>query len=752
MAKKHTVKHPGETFCSVAVTNGFKNCEKLRGLTYNKQTFDTSRGDARKKWVLKKGDKVEIPDIIAEDDQAQPERVNKYRRRGLPLTEIRFTRDTAEKPTNQAYRGKWQRELNISNFVTTKAGVDEKDDLVDESVRAEFDEKADKDDDIFKVEVVDPRTTADELDVHIEARKPKYAGTGEFHEVVAGAANMATIASTYDGFSWRTIYDHRLNRDFRTRNPNHNSLTVGDQLFIPKKVTGHEFFPGSVDDNGTERGKRSLKLKLERVKTPADPPDGEPENTRYFRSCYVRLVVDDVDKAARPKQTLLVTDCYNKDNKEDSAVEILDQNVWAEYPLNDCPGDPKCRVVCDVPINRGKEVDLAIHVLRPIKNSRGKACTSEGDANDNGVVKLEHARKRVQTYVRRIWAQAHVKFNIARLQTVDFPSDMITVGGKTGKVSVGYKDGEGSKPDAERVKGKIGFTIRVQRFAGSPAPTFTVDQPHPYVINPFDVGPGLTPEVTAALIKAKIDRLPNLSARVSVNPSFNRENNGSSDVFITDEHGGRITLSELTDPGSEQDMKQKIERDNFAFNQVTVEKSGPGNHVGAPSQRNLIKSLDTGDKIIDIHVCALSNTEGCGIGENSDWREELHPLHEMANSILVPPKAMNSSTFAYTKEVETLAHEIGHILLDDTVHEVGDIYETRLMYAACSTKGAVTDSKRITSYQPGTPNYQVMPLDNDGWLGFGAAGEWVPGHKKLNLVAESERQSADLMHWMSLRQ
>jgi len=788
MAKKyHTVKKIGETFCSVAVANGFKNCARLRTEGDNVRNFSTNR-PAHQKWVLKVGDDVEIPATVPEDERADPEVVNTYQRRGLPIARIQFIRDFAEKPTNQSYRGRILGELNISNYVTTKAGPDEQAPFAHHNEkRAEHDDDALMDEDVFKVEVIDCRTPSHELDVHIEALKPNYEGTGQLHVVVAGCNTLEGIAKQYGNSEWKRIRKriakHRLNKDFWKRNPDPNRLTVGDQLFIPKRIVtpengrSHSPFEGTPKRTAGavgsgERGKRSLALKLERVIVPPPggaaeaPPEEEisldaeddavpdlgfgdvpgiaaaddaapapaappPGATWYFRSCYIRLVADECDQRLRAKQTLLVTDCYGLNGVTDDRVEILDQNVWAEYPLHDCPGDPKCRAVREIPINRGKEVDLYIHVLREAANGRKGG---EGVDGDDGVVDLENARKRVQVYCRRIWAQAHVKFNIGRLETVDLPSNMLSVGYSADAPPKETANSSHGKRDGVTEKGKIGFTINVQRFNGAPAPADKT-------IGPILVEGGKTPDKTATLLKKEIDKLEGLSAKVSVNPKVIRNPRGSADVLITDAKGGRITITDLT-PSNEQDRDQKVIKTSLTTS-IARWCNGDNYHVGHPDQRNLVKFLGTADKVIDIYVIeSVANSVECRgstVCEQRSFSKTLRPLRELQNTILMVKQSIDTAdTHA---EKETLAHEIGHILFDASLHET---VNNRLMFGVSRMAGALNDSKRITSHVPPTGNMDLGREISDGAEGAGAfgGGNVVP----CNLVARMQRESADLMH------
>ena len=675
-----------DTFCSVAIRHGFADCKPVRDMQENKEKFDPD-------WELHQGDTVHIPKRVEGEATAPPEKLSEYVRKGLPLAKVLFIRDTS---TNEPYDKAILGELNVSNFVTDKAGADETVPLVLDAHRT-HDDDAMKDEDIFKIEVLDARTKEAKLEVHIEALRPKYEGTGTPYVVKEGDW-LSKIAKEHNIKRWQDIYRHRVNADFKKAHKNPDLIYPGDRLFIPKKLIDHEPFPAP------QRAKRRLQLEASRVK---------PDANR-FRSCYVRLVVDAVDKAARDKQTLLTTDMFDAG---DSKVEILDQNVKAEYVLKECPATPadkKCRAIRIVEIDRGKEVDLAIHVLRAVPN--GQIETQEGGTHDNGIVKLADIRKRVETFCRQYWAQAHVRYNIVRLETVDLPSNMITVGDDKGSLSSGAKSGGGGR-------GKIGFRVSVKGFDGSPDTIHNVAE--------FEVPMGRTPETTANTIKDKIDALPDLTAEVSVNPKVVGKDNGSADVLITDAKTGRITLTNLTAAAS-QDADQKI---IITALTLTVDiRNAPGDyHVGGPEQRNLVKPFDTGKTVIDIHVVdAVPGFRGLTVPELKMMWPAIRPMGRMANSIIMKKSSSDSST----NDPFPLPHEIGHVLSDNSMHAKDS---TRLMYGAIPlTSTVVTDTKRIISRVPSADNYRTRYQKPDGTVGYKDI--------KYNTVTRIQSESGDLLH------
>lgn len=58
---------------------------------------------------------------------------------------------------------------------------------------------------------------------------------------------LASIAKQYGFNSWRTIYDHAQNADFKQKRPNPNIISAGDQIFIPDKSAKTESRPAGQE-------------------------------------------------------------------------------------------------------------------------------------------------------------------------------------------------------------------------------------------------------------------------------------------------------------------------------------------------------------------------------------------------------------------------------------------------------------------------------------------------------------------------
>lgn len=468
-------------------------------------------------------------------------------------------------------------------------------------------------------------------------------------------------------------------------------------------LNGHTEFPGDIATAGTERNRRSLTATASRQ-----------GGSRCFRTGYLRLVVDDIDRAARADQTLLTTDMVAAGDRQ---VEILDQDVRASYTLDSCtatPASARCRVSTTLPIGRGQTVQLFVNVLRGA--ATGVTETTPGGPGDDGVVNLADIRQRIDTFCRRYWAQAHVRFTITHLATVDLPSDMLTVADATGNLAIGINAG------ATGI-GRIGFTLRVNRFGAATNST--------HVVAPIDVLPLNTPEQTAQRIKAAIDALPNLSATVSVNNPETGDVFGSADIQIQDAAGGRITITNVT-PAAQQDSSQTVQAVSLTLN-VRRRNSFADYHVGHPEQRNLVKALDSGDQVIDIAVVntLVPGSRGFTVPEHADFNANRQTVSGVRNSIIMPVIAANASA----NNPFSLPHEIGHILTDNGLHSTTNSQLMRSGTSAAST--AVGDSKRICERLPTANNWQTMVQNADGSLGNTTV--------RLNAVDRVNTTSGDLL-------
>jgi hypothetical protein len=411
-------------------------------------------------------------------------------------------------------------------------------------------------------------------------------------------------------------------------------------------------------------------------------------------------------------------------------VEILDQDIRASYVLDKCPAaspQAKCSISTTATIGRGLSVDLAVRVLRA--TATGVVESAINGPGDDGIVKLADIRRRIEMFCRRVWAQSHVKCKITRLETVDLPSDMITVGDINPNPSSGVSAAGGGQ-------GEIGFTIDVQRFGRSPDST--------HVVVAFQVPAGNTPEDTANLIASHVNALPGVRARVSVNPAevFNSILNPdgtttdrqSADVLFTDlVSGGRITITNLTGIPN-QDSAQIVEISSLTPD-LSIRNGNDDYHVGHPEERALYKPLDTGDQVIDLYVLrsfsGRPNLLGFTVPECKEMNGNRRLMSGMMNTIVM----RRDSADGTSNQPFALPHEIGHVLLDNSLHADSN---HQLMFATAINNGNVQDPKRLIGRTPPANNWDHDLQNPNGSVGSQRV--------KLNAVDRVRTTSAHLLH------
>jgi len=180
MAKKTVKARVGDSLCNIAYLNGFGDCKPLREEPANAYILNRTEDPGQ----LHPGDVVTIPEFQIRDESGGTEATHKYVRRGT-LAMLRFVHGSASATVAGDATLSF---LNVSNFVTNKAGTPDGNVAFPGSGVRSFNSDADKDPDVFKVEVLDIKATGD-LDVELEMLKPKYDAAGKLngHERFPGA-------------------------------------------------------------------------------------------------------------------------------------------------------------------------------------------------------------------------------------------------------------------------------------------------------------------------------------------------------------------------------------------------------------------------------------------------------------------------------------------------------------------------------------------------------------------------------------
>jgi hypothetical protein len=406
-------------------------------------------------------------------------------------------------------------------------------------------------------------------------------------------------------------------------------------------ATRHEQFPAAI------RADRQLLGVLASV---------QGSTKTCFRTCYLKLVVDDLDKGALSKQALLVSDMHAAG---DSQVEILDQLVRASYTLTHCPANPKCKASVTLPIGTDRQrMRLAIHVLR----------ATPGGAL---IVPLADIDKRVHTWFRRVYAQASIAPKLMQAtRGVDPPANLIAISNDHGASAAG--------------DGTLTFKIT--------APGHT-DQT--IIFNPVA---GATPRQTADAIAGQITAP--FQAEVSDNPA--RANSlptqKSADIIITASDGARVTVTD--ELGT--DSRQTIVAGRVDPTSLPIAIAVNNMLIGTPEQRAVLKNHDTGDDRVDFFVVTLFSPDVArGLAMISGHR--IDPQRAAVTKVKWSGFLIQTAADGTDHNPFSFPHEAGH-----TVGEVFHAQSATAQWMRSGTSGdnEVNGSKRI---RDGAVNY-----DNPG--------------------------------------
>ncbi len=164
--KKSVVATADDTFCGIAVREGFPNCARLRAEPANAAIAGRQ---------LQKGDVVTIPELEEGQEAGATEQLHEFQRDGLPPATVRFVHGTP----NLAFEDDpTLRELNVSNYRPDRAGANRTANFVNDAHRT-FDADAHADVDTFKLEVHDLHAKANTVNVEMEMRRPVYDAAGK---------------------------------------------------------------------------------------------------------------------------------------------------------------------------------------------------------------------------------------------------------------------------------------------------------------------------------------------------------------------------------------------------------------------------------------------------------------------------------------------------------------------------------------------------------------------------------------------
>lgn len=405
------------------------------------------------------------------------------------------------------------------------------------------------------------------------------------------------------------------------------------------RVTGHEEFSGALRDE------RALTVTCR--KTSSDP-------TR-FRSCYIRLVTDAEDKAARQQQTLLVSDVADGSNGADDKIEILDQRVRVELPIDICQAPAsqhRCTALAELPVGENRlRFRLQMHVLRQAPGSAALV---------NGIT-IQEVRRHVWKWIRRTYAQADMSLRLVNteVEAIDPMENLISIFNQSRRLTTGG--------------GRLEVAVNTDPNSTTVTHNTTADE---------------TPRQIADGLAAQINAIPNFSATVHDNPvAFN--NGLSADIMVTRSDGQRVVLS----GERSTDGRTRIGVGRVSANVSTTPELNYLN-VGARDHRTLIRNFATDPNCVHAFVIRRFRAQDSAVGY-------AYPRdhHNPAQFQTIPPVVgccfNQASTLAQNdREIHTTDHEIGHILCD-MVHFSGRHPEL-MTDEPVDRVNSVGASKRIT--------------------------------------------------------
>jgi hypothetical protein len=412
--------------------------------------------------------------------------------------------------------------------------------------------------------------------------------------------------------------------------------------------------------------------------------DLDPSNVAgRFRSCYLRLVVDEDDRAARPHQTVLVSDTVDDG---DPALEILDQRVVARYEYAQCPLAAGSRCLLGMTIAtqpRGHSVATNVWILR-------KHATANPDTEDSdGVISFDDARRRILKNTRRIWAQDGIAFGDPRIRMLDPPSDML---------AIGDPDGDRASPKGAQLS--FAFTIEPYSWRSS--------LKSGYYTKTMQIAGGSTPRQTAHQIAAEI-RAFNVDGLVTTVHGNSPKVGGvghSADVMFSCPWG-RLRFKELT-LEQFQDPQQKVELVACNPQVLQIRSSIVDSHIGGPEQRLVYRSVTTDPAALNIFVAqSIGGATAQAICANLYLPLHLQAQPALRNCIAVPAGCMDDRLDI---KPATLAHEIGHVLMDHAEHPS----DTDLACGLLMTN--VTSERTGVAETIGNYHTKRIPLVPTPWL------------------------------------
>jgi hypothetical protein len=441
------------------------------------------------------------------------------------------------------------------------------------------------------------------------------------------------------------------------------NFTNGD--WVDETVTAHNADASTDPDHfkilvhdprAKERGESSVQVTLKTQKpnvndqnqitdwqdmtdngTTLDPVEcRQVDDTEYYKSCYLRLVVDEQDRtAARPHGRTSPTADSGADVSrqvlvtpvpDEQRLEILDLRTLADRPSPECPitnEAARCRTRTLANVGKSEKV-LRIRVFR-IGGAAGSECP---DAN---------VQEMIFTNYRKVLAQANIGVELVddRIYDVAVPNNMIAV----------------SDFDGVKASGGGTMRVRVRLTGGDVDVSLETTRKH-------------TPQQTANRLAAAL-RARGVQCRISSNPPVQSSSNdfGSCDILCFNADGSPARIMSRSSSDSAQKLASSGRWNNAsvrnAGTQYGAARATDAQIVGSIDYRAAAKNYNTGRDHLAV-ILVKGFTSATLLGEAllpyRNCAARIRPVREFSMCVFLDKDGVTRET--------VLTHEAGHVLLD----------------------------------------------------------------------------------------
>ncbi|HET8937240.1 MAG TPA: hypothetical protein VFN67_27550 [Polyangiales bacterium] len=367
----------------------------------------------------------------------------------------------------------------------------------------------------------------------------------------------------------------------------------------------------------------------------ARPAPGMP-----LRSAYVRLVADEVDDHARGAESRTLR------------VALRDQ-VRVRYLSGERTLERSLRVGLSGDrddAESARRANVVVHILRV--SAEGDAVVGQDDASALSVMRQQLSA------ANEIWSQCNLSFGDPTEVSMEIatppPATMLAVANEDGLPARGG--------------GELRFRIDGQS------------------VGPIATLAGASPAATAQSI-AEAVRKQGYFAKVSENLATRSGAGPSADVLIRKKNGELVNLSTDDAGPLSSDARQSLQIGSVDLGDGLQEFDNTTAQVGSLEERTLLKALSDDDPhSIDIFVV---NQFTAATRQGEAFIAD--PAGPITNSVVIDRNGLRHAPLAWT-----LAHELGHVLMDDPLHpdNVGPDRPWLLMDAD-SGRGTVDGPKRL---------------------------------------------------------